>query len=80
MKGGREGLKLQDEIISKRHIADEVDLQKRLDNSARRKDALDRHQESVLVRITSKYRRPYFWLAKLDNTSAMEEDSKGIML
>lgn len=62
---------------SKRHIADEVDPQKRLDNLQCRKDALDLHQESVLVRITSKYRRPF---AKLINTSAMDEDSKGIML
>lgn len=53
-------MKSQDEMPPKRHIADELDTQKRLDNSACRKGTLDRHQESVLVRITCKDRRPCF--------------------
>lgn len=68
------------ETPSKRHIADEVDPQEGLSDSGSRQDALDLHQESVLVRVTSKYRRPSFWLAKLNNNFAVEEDSKGIIL
>lgn len=61
-------MKSQDETPSKRHIADEVDPQEGLGDSGSRQDALDLHQESVLVPITSKYRIPSFWLAKLNNS------------